>query len=439
MNGELVGVWTRSRGSDSLTYEPSWIESEHGRPLSLSLPFTADRRIVGGDVANYFDNLLPDARSIRARIARRFRVKATDAFDLLAAIGRDCVGAVQLLPPGRVPEDVFTLRYDELNEVQVEKVLQAAAGDDTILAGAPADDDDSFRISLAGAQEKTALLRVGDRWCQPHGSTPTTHILKLPLGLVGGMRADMRDSVENEWLCLRLLGLMGLPCASAEIARFGDRQVLCVARFDRAWMSNDTWIARLPQEDFCQATGTPPGGKYEKDGGPGIAKCMSLLAGSDDAVVDRMRFLLSQLAFWMLGATDGHAKNFSVFVKPGGAYRLTPLYDVLSAYPVMGQGQGKLPRQKAHLAMKVRGHSAHSQLDYVKPRHWVAEARRSGIPDMVDAMIWMATRAAGAIARVEDELPPGFPEQVWETITTGLARASQAFLAGIDDASGLDQ
>lgn len=113
MNGERVGVWTRSRGSDSLSYEPSWIESEHGRPLSLSLPFTADRRIVGEAVANYFDNLLPDARSIRARIAQRFRVKATDAFDLLAAIGRDCVGAVQLLPPGRVPEDVFTLRYDE--------------------------------------------------------------------------------------------------------------------------------------------------------------------------------------------------------------------------------------------------------------------------------------------------------------------------------------
>jgi serine/threonine-protein kinase HipA len=432
MNGELVGAWSRARGTDSLAYERSWLDSPHSRPLSLSLPFTATRRIVGAEVGNFFDNLLPDARSIRDRMGRRFHVKANDAFELLSAIGRDCVGAVQLLPPGMEPGGVRELHYDTLDEGQIEQVLLGAAGDGTLMAGGT-EDDDTFRISLAGAQEKTALLVVGDRWCRPHGATPTTHILKLPLGTVGGLREiDMRDSVENEWLCLRLLDMMGLPVARTEINTFGDQKVLCVERFDRAWMDGDSWIARLPQEDLCQATATPPGRKYEKDGGPGIAKCMTLLGGSEAPLLDRSRFLLSQLAFWMLGATDGHAKNFSVFLQRGGTYNLTPLYDVLSVYPIIGQGKGKLPRQKAHLAMSVRGKSAHSQLDYVKPRHWAEEARRSGVPDMLQSMIWLATVVPDAISFASRDLPGDFPERVWEPITTGLAKAGQVFLEGIE-------
>src|ERR1700748_2455418 len=106
MNDELVGSWLRTRGSDAMVYEPSWIESPRGRPLSLSLPFSPGGRIAGAVVANFFDNLLPDSRAIRERMGRRFRVKSDSAFELLSAIGRDCVGAVQLLPSGPVPERV---------------------------------------------------------------------------------------------------------------------------------------------------------------------------------------------------------------------------------------------------------------------------------------------------------------------------------------------
>ncbi len=197
-------------------------------------------------------------------------------------------------------------------------------------------------------------------------------------------------------------------------------------------MDGDTWVARLPQEDFCQATGTPPDKKYEKDGGPGMAKCMTLLAGGEAPIADRARFLLSQLAFWMLGATDGHAKNFSVFLRAGGAYALTPLYDVLSIYPILGRGKGTLPRQKAHLAMALRGKSSHAQLDHVKPRHWVDEARRSGMPEVVDSMLWLAVSVPDVIDRLSRELPPAFPEKVWEPIAQGLLRSSQLFLAEID-------
>jgi serine/threonine-protein kinase HipA len=133
--------------------------------------------------------------------------------------------------------------------------------------------DDPLRISIAGAQEKTALLRMDGQWCRPLGATPTTHILKLPLGLVGGRRLDLSESVYNEWLCAQLLRELGLPVATTDIGHFDDQTVLVVERFDRQWQDvmPQRWIARIPQEDFCQVLGLPSEDKYEAQGGPGMA------------------------------------------------------------------------------------------------------------------------------------------------------------------------
>ena len=98
MNGELVGHWAVERGTSTLTYASSWLQSDKVRSLSLSLPITGSREIRGPVVANWFDNLLPDNDRIRKRLSRRFRTKNAETFTLLEAIGRDCVGAVQLLP-----------------------------------------------------------------------------------------------------------------------------------------------------------------------------------------------------------------------------------------------------------------------------------------------------------------------------------------------------
>jgi serine/threonine-protein kinase HipA len=220
MNGRRVGRWTLPRtGPPELAYDPAWVASAEGRPLSLSLPFNLDGLpITGEKVGFYFDNLLPESEALRRRIRSRFRTPSGDPFDLLAAVGRDCVGAVQLLPEGDEPEGVFEIRAEPLDEEAVERYLLAATGDAAPLGGR---EDDDFRISLAGAQEKTALTWHRKRFCKPHGSTPTTHILKLPLGLVGAMRADMRASVENEWLCAQILRAYGIPVANCEIRTFG--------------------------------------------------------------------------------------------------------------------------------------------------------------------------------------------------------------------------
>jgi serine/threonine-protein kinase HipA len=256
MNGLRVGTWRMAPHSpETLQYDPVWVESREGRPLSLSLPFTPGNTPHRGDrVRHYFENLLPDSADIRTRLARRYQAKSPEAFDLLAQAGQDCIGALQILPEPASPAGT-RLQTRPLNSAEVAEVLRHATA-----ATAPGFmEDDDFRISIAGAQEKTALLQMDGQWCMPQGATPTTHILKLPLGLVGGMGLDLRESVENEWLCAQILKAYGLPVAHCEPVQFEDMKALAVERFDRMWWttpSGERQLVRLPQEDLCQATAT---------------------------------------------------------------------------------------------------------------------------------------------------------------------------------------
>src|SRR5215213_3300184 len=169
MNGEKVGEWAILRGGGSIfRYEPAWQASKRGRALSLSLPLTADLEVRGPQVEHFFDNLLPENPQVRMRM--RFQTDSTDPFDLLSAIGRDCAGAVQLLPPDREPEGWDRVEAKVLSVADVERLLR-----EVVNPHAPgSDDSDDFRISIAGAQEKTALLTMAGKWFRPQGATPTT-------------------------------------------------------------------------------------------------------------------------------------------------------------------------------------------------------------------------------------------------------------------------
>lgn len=431
MNGERVGNWSVGRtGHHRLEYAPAWRASARSRPLSLSLPFTANNRLEGDVVRNYFDNLLPDSDRIRQRIRARFQTKGTDVFALLQAVGRDCVGAVQLLPPGVTPEGFDPLRFESLTPEQIEKHLSALGSD--ALAGAQ-DDEDAFRLSIAGVQEKTALLQVQGQWCRPLGATPTTHILKPPIGITPGRHLDLRLSVENEWLCSQIVRALGLPAADCTIEDFGARRVLVVQRFDRRWRP-EGWIARLPQEDFCQAKGVASDQKYEQKGGPGMQACLDILKGGEAFHEDGRTFLCAQLLFWLLAAIDGHAKNFSLFILPGGRYRLTPLYDVLSAWPLIGTDPYQLQYKKTKLAMALRGKTAHYRLAEIQYRHWQLLAERSGVQDAWAAMLDMAQRLDAALKSVQQRLPPDFPKPLAQAVFEGarrhLAQFSVTFQSG---------
>jgi serine/threonine-protein kinase HipA len=432
-NGERVGTWSVSDGDHRFQYHEAWITSPAGRRLSLSLPFTPDNAAHQGDVVrNWFDNLLPDSDAIRRRMAEKFAKGSVATFDLLAAVGRDCVGAVQLLPLDQPPVGFDHIDAQPLTESGTEQLINSAVTAARVLGQEQLDD---FRISIAGAQEKTALLWHDGRWCKPLGATPTTHIFKLPLGLVGNIRANMHDSVENEWLCAKLLSLFGLPVAHCDIATFGQRKVLVVERFDRVLQQppgQAPWLARLPQEDFCQALGVAGPRKYESDGGPGVRDVLRVLDTSTQAPQDKLTFVCTLLAFWLMGATDGHAKNFSIFLERGGGYRMTPLYDVLSAWPIIGNGPSQISPRRAKLAMALRGKNTHYHLHEIHTRHWQALALQSGVPGALDHMVAQVLLVPQALDEARALLPAGFPMPVFDAISRGMLAQAERFMGGLD-------
>lgn len=425
VNGKLAGEWRiPARGETEFQYDPAWVDSEEGRPLSLSLPLSLDKgSIKGQPVECYFDNLLPDADPIRKRLQGRFHTASRNAFDLLAEIGRDCVGAVQLLPPDDLPQHVQTIDAKVLSESEVERALVQVVSPPSLAEHSV---DEDLRISIAGAQEKTAFLYHAGQWCRPLGATPTTHIFKLPLGLVGGMQADMTTSVENEWLCATILRAYGLPIANCDIGQFGAQKVLIVKRFDRQLHSSGKYWLRLVQEDFCQATATPSAVKYEREGGPGMLEIARILRGSVDRDRDLASLLKTQILFWMLAATDGHAKNFSLRILDGGRFKMTPLYDVLSIWPITGEGPNKISWHNAKLAMSVRAKNKHYLLKDIQRGHFNVAARRWGIGETAEPIIEEILAATpGVIISVEKHLPKGFPQHVLDTILNGLSQSAK--------------
>ncbi|MBW2465504.1 MAG: HipA N-terminal domain-containing protein, partial [Deltaproteobacteria bacterium] len=197
MNGDPVATLTHSpRAGLRLTYVADWLEREDAIPISLSLPLSSEP-FGGSLVSNYFDNLLPDNVTIRERMQRTLRTGTTAPFDLLSAAGADCVGALQLSQQ----LDMKPVRAVTATPVAEPEIARILRGYRQYPLGMIEDDD--FRISIAGAQEKTALLKQDGSWFRPRGTTPTTHIFKLPLGRVHE-HVDLTTSVYNEWLCLAL-------------------------------------------------------------------------------------------------------------------------------------------------------------------------------------------------------------------------------------------
>lgn len=427
-NGDYVGRWTVSAtGHSELQYDAAWRSSVRGRPISLSLPFNFRNEPLKGDhVSHYFDGLLPDSDTFRKRVAVRFKTGSTDAFDLLAAVGRDCVGALQLLPEGAEPEGVGQVDGIVVDDEAIERHLLDVVNPGQY--GAMHDPDDDFRISLAGAQEKDAFLWWDGKWLKPRGATPTTHIFKLPIGLVGGRKADFSTSVDNEWLCLRLLKEYGLPTANAEIATFGTQRVLIVERFDRTRSADGKQLFRLVQEDFCQATGTSPLAKYENEGGPGLQQIFTLLKQSQQADSDMHTLMATQLLFWMLRAPDGHAKNFSIQLLAGeGRFKMTPLYDVMSAYPVMGNGPNQWSEQDIKLAMALLGKNKHYLAHNIMRRHFNSTAKKVAYGDSAEPLLQdFIGRTPAVVDKVRAELPVGFSEKVADRILGGVLTAAQA-------------
>lgn len=387
--------------------------------------------IKGEAVSHYFENLLPENENIRNYLVRHFKVLPNNTFALLSTIGRDCIGAIQILGENEAPSDSATIDALELTEHEIAQRLR-----NCLLPGIAAYEyeDDDFRISLAGVQSKTAHLKYNNQWYAPRTITPTTHILKLPMGRVGPMQVDFSNSVDNEWLCLKLGNKLGLDCAKAEIEVFEDQRVLVIERFDRMYSKDGKRIWRLPQEDFCQVLGWAPTMKYEADGGPGVQDIFKVLRHSVYAHEDSLRFLSVLVFFWLLRATDGHAKNFSINLLPHGNYRLSKFYDIVSTWPAVGNGVHQLKLQKLKFAMALEGKRRHYRMDRINLSHFVRTAALAGIDEsevkeVIGLLLQSVPSACESVSKI---LPDDFSQKVADKVLEGVLKSSQELSEQID-------
>lgn len=415
LNSRLVGQLTKAAsGAVAFKYDPSWLARPRTIPVSRALPLQRSPH-VGAPVVAMIENLLPDSDAIRRIIAQRVGAGGQDAYAILAQVGRDCVGALQFVPQDVVVEPAGTITAETVTESQVAAMLRGLPSNPLGITR-----ESAFRISVAGAQEKTALLWHEGCWKKPLGATPTTHILKPQIGTVQDSEGtiDLTNSVENEFYCLNLLRAFGLQTANAAIADFEDIRTLVVERFDRRWLEGGR-LLRIPQEDLCQALAVPPSQKYQTDGGPGAVDILNLLLGSETPEDDRRAVFSALVLFWLMGATDGHAKNFSIFLLPDGGSRLAPLYDVLSAQPMVDRNQ--IRHTRFRLAMSF-GTSRQVKIRQIRHHHIIETAKAAGIsPQTADR--WIAAicdQANAALDRVTAVLPPDFPDHIHASVAKAM-------------------
>ena len=386
LDDQQIGHVSQNRGRFTFQYTKDWLQNPSAIPLSLSMPLTQARH-TDASIRPFLWGLLPDNEATLAAWGRRFSVSPRNPFVLIGHIGEDLQGAIQMVPPDQLDE----LRGREgTTRVSVD-VLENAFRTLMRDPGATQFTQDGGQFSLAGAQPKKALYRVGKTWYEPRGRTPSTHILKPPIpNLVG--------QVENEAFCLRLAGRLGLPAPRIWIEKFGDFPVVVIERYDRVRMKGANRLAldagggqvrRVHQEDCCQALAAMPQSKYQNQGGPGINDIMQLLSGSAKPSEDRDRFMRAQALNFVIGGSDAHAKNYALLLSRRGRFRLAPLYDIISLLPYLER------RRDCKLAMSIDGQY---RFDKIAPRHWERQARTAGYtPDRMLAQI------RDVIARLPDE------------------------------------
>ncbi|HYW11567.1 MAG TPA: type II toxin-antitoxin system HipA family toxin [Longimicrobium sp.] len=373
IGGRLVAwVSQDARGRYNLHYEEGWRDSEGSFPLSLSLPLTRSEH-EDPQVRAYLWNLLPDNDAILRAWGRQHHVPHNNPLALLAHVGEECPGALQIVSPERVDsllsDEATVQEVDWLSEAQVAERMRHLRRE----PGAWREPGDTGQFSLAGAQPKTALLFHDGQWGVPSGRTPTTHILKPPV------QEKYAGFAENEHACLGLAAAAGLPAVHSRVMHFQDQPAIVVERFDR--LRDGANIVRLHQEDFCQALGVPPQEKYEADGGPGAPDLIRVLQERAVEPGVDVATMVGVLALnWVIGGTDAHAKNYAHLMQPGGMIRLAPLYDIISLLPYH---EDKGPWVK--LAMRIGGEY---RMRSIARRHWESLAATIGAePEAVVAIV----------------------------------------------------
>jgi len=409
--GEEPAGWLEedAEGGLALRYRREWSGRADAVALSHSLPL-ADEPYREGAVRTFFDGLLPEG-PVRDHLAARLGVPADDVLALLAAVGGDCAGAVRLFPPERWPPGAAAV--DWLSKADLASALRRLP--ERPLGVDPTRD---VRVCLAGAQDKLpAVVAAGGRTGLARGGQATTHVLKVQVD-------GFDDTQVNEAFCLALARRLGLPAVEAELERAEDVTYVAVRRYDRRLDRGR--IARVHQEDVCQALGLPPTRKYEAHGGPTLVDCARLIrAASARPKADLETFLRAAALDYLIANNDAHGKNVSLLRDPERGVRLAPLYDVGCTEVYAGLPPG--------MAMRI---GAEERAEEIRAKDWRRLAEGAELPPAVLAR-WLrplVDRAPAEASRVAAELQAeGWPSAIPTRVCAFVERRARRLRAALAD------
>lgn len=320
----IASLMRDGRGRLSFGYRPDYLAYAAAIPLSLSLPLS-DEPVSDNIVRAYFDNLLQERDAPLRSIMAKHDIPRDDVAGLLFHLGKDCAGAVSILPEGAPPTKVpgvITTDYDALDDAEVAGIVKA------LHERKPLPDDRQDPSPLAGVQSKISLMLLPDNRLaipKPGTGAPTTHILKVP-------DSSHPREARLEETAMNLARLAGLEAANVNCLSIAGLEVLLVTRFDRTF-DEEGRIIRIHQEDFAQALGLSAELKYERRGEVSKrfdAKAIrSILDRTSNPDLARNSFIASTFFNLLVGNSDAHAKNHAVIYNNGRIPQLAPRYDIV--------------------------------------------------------------------------------------------------------------
>lgn len=366
----------------ALVYDAAWRALPGAWPLSLSMPLLLAEH-EHGRVEPWLRRLLPDDDVSLMRWARRYGAAPRSVFDLLAAVGEDCPGAVQLVRPDSLDAvldgKAVTIEW-QTRGVMADRLR--ALRKDPAACRLPRD---VGHFTLGGARSKIALVFNGQHWGVPSGRTPTTHILVQPADLADGY-------VHNEHLCLRLARMLGLPAVHTQIATFEEETALAVERYDR--LRDNGTFRRLHQEDLGQAMGLAAARNRRLGRVPPTHRMVELLRAHSGAPQDDVWTLVhAAILNWLIAGGPLTLRSFSILIGAEGRVRLAPLHQLHSTLP---------DRPQDAIQRDPTGLDAPPGSELAGQQRWQQLAAAARLPalDVLDAARDLAGRVPDAVSQV---------------------------------------
>jgi len=324
-----VGSITGTNYKDAVfTYDESYTAEKNHRPLSISLPLS-NNAFSSEATRNYFEGLLPEGFT-RKSIADSMHSDPDDYISILKELGRECLGAVQIIENAN--QTAEECDYKELTGKEVKALAQEGA---SFAASLVIDS----HLSLTGASGKTGLYydEKEKKWYKPVGEAPSNYIVKQS-------HVRLSNIVVNEQLCLLTAKKLGIDVPDSfvlqtERDKTEDSDILfATKRFDRYVGSDSRNINNLPvpyrlhQEDFSQALGINSSQKYEKNGEHYLKQMFNIIRSySANPIEDQFKLWKITIFNFLIGNTDNHIKNYSLlYSKDLRTLRLAPCYDVVA-------------------------------------------------------------------------------------------------------------